>query len=106
VAPILDSLCNGLKRRILFVDNETNEFGTLLGILRRAKQLSQEEVAFECRLSRKTLSNLERNEHFPNIITFGKYAKALNMLPSELLKEIEKQSNYLLLLEENTEDSE
>jgi transcriptional regulator with XRE-family HTH domain len=51
------------------MDNETIEFGTLLGKLRRAKQLSQEEVAFECRLSRKTLSNLERNEHFPNIIT-------------------------------------
>jgi transcriptional regulator with XRE-family HTH domain len=56
------------------MDNETIEFGTLLAKLRRTKQLSQEEVAFYCRLSRKTLSNLERNEHFPNIITFGKYA--------------------------------
>ncbi|WP_374934554.1 helix-turn-helix domain-containing protein [Neobacillus driksii] len=74
--------------------------------LRRVRQLSQEEVAFKCRLSRKTLSNLDRNEHFPNIITFGKYAKALNMLPSELLKEIEQQSNYLLLLEEITDDLE
>lgn len=86
--------------------NETIQFGTLLAKFRRAKQLSQEEVAFECRLSRKTLSNLERNEHFPNIITFGKYAKALNMLPSDLLKEIEKQTNYLFLLEEITDNTE
>lgn len=88
------------------MDNETIEFGTLLAKLRRGKQLSQEEVAFMCRLSRKTLSNLERNEHFPNIITFSKYAKALNMLPSELLKKIEEQSNYLLLLEKTTDDLE
>jgi transcriptional regulator with XRE-family HTH domain len=53
------------------MENETIEFGALLAKLRRAKQLSQEEVAFDCHLSRKTLSNLERNEHFPNIITFG-----------------------------------
>ncbi|MFS0777645.1 helix-turn-helix transcriptional regulator [Neobacillus sp. 3P2-tot-E-2] len=57
-------------------------------------------------MSRKTLSNLERNEHFPNIITFGKYANALNMLPSDLLKEIEKQSNFLQLLEDITDDFE
>jgi hypothetical protein len=34
------------------MDNETIEFGTLLAKLRRGKQLSQEEVAFECRLSK------------------------------------------------------
>jgi transcriptional regulator with XRE-family HTH domain len=95
-----------LKRRIPLMDNETIEIGTLLAKLRRVRQLSQEEVAFKCRLSRKTLSNLERNEHFPNILTFGKYAKALDMLPSELLKEIEQQSNYLLLLEEITDEFE
>jgi transcriptional regulator with XRE-family HTH domain len=95
-----------LKRRKPFMDNQTIEFGTLLGKLRRAKKLSQEEVAFECRLSRKTLSNLERNEHFPNIITFGKYAKALNMLPSELLRKIETHSNFLQLLDEITDELE
>jgi transcriptional regulator with XRE-family HTH domain len=95
-----------LKRRIPLMDNKTVEFGTLLGKLRKVRQLSQEEVAFKCNLSRKTLSNLERNEHFPNIITFGKYALALNMPPSELLKEIEEQSNFLQLLEDITDELE
>jgi transcriptional regulator with XRE-family HTH domain len=95
-----------LKRRIPIMDNKKIEFGTLLGQLRRAKQLSQEEVAFDCRLSRKTLSNLERNEHFPNIITFGKFAKALDMLPSELLRKMETDSNFLQLIEEITDELE
>lgn len=88
------------------MDKETIEFGTLLGKLRRSRQLSQEEVAFKCNFSRKTLSNLERTEHFPNIITFGKFAKALNMEPSELLIQIEQQTNYLLLLEVDSDDVE
>jgi transcriptional regulator with XRE-family HTH domain len=95
-----------LKRRIPIMDNKMIEFGTLLGQLRRAKQLSQEDVAFDCRLSRKTLSNLERNEHFPNIITFGKFAKALDMLPSELLRKMETDSNFLQLIEEITDELE
>ncbi|MBY0145089.1 helix-turn-helix domain-containing protein [Neobacillus niacini] len=85
-------------------DNENTEIGEVLARLRKAQNKSQDHVAFVCNISRKTMSNLERTEHFPNLLTFGKYAKALDMKPSKLLEELEENSNFLLLIDQDTND--
>jgi transcriptional regulator with XRE-family HTH domain len=76
----------------------------VLARLRKAPKNSQGHVAYVCNITRKTMSNLERTEHYPNLLTFGKYAKALDMKPSKLLEELEKNSNFLLLIDQDTND--
>jgi transcriptional regulator with XRE-family HTH domain len=102
VSHFYPSLSNGLKRRKPLKDNENTEIGVVLARLRKSQKKSQDHVAFVCNITRKTMSNIERNEHIPNLLTFGKYAKALDMKPSKLLEELEKNSNFLMLIDQDT----
>ncbi|AGK55904.1 helix-turn-helix domain-containing protein [Bacillus sp. 1NLA3E] len=81
--------------------NKTIKIGKVLEKLRKARELSQEEVAFRCGISRKSMSNLEKDRHLPNLITLINIASALDMKPHELMKEIEKDID---LLERATDD--
>jgi transcriptional regulator with XRE-family HTH domain len=92
-----------LKRRIALMD-EVIKIGEVLSKLRKARKLSQEHVAHLCDLERKTITNLETNIHLPILDTFGKYAVSLNMKPSELMKEIEENSNFLTVISKQVDD--
>jgi transcriptional regulator with XRE-family HTH domain len=92
-----------VKRRMTLAD-ETIKIGEVLKKERKAKQKSQEDLAHECRLDRRSMTNLEKDIHLPGLDTFGKYALALDMKPSELLKILEENSNYITALKKDMED--
>jgi transcriptional regulator with XRE-family HTH domain len=63
------------------------KFGETLRRLRRSRLLSQQELVERCGVSRNRISDLERGISQPSPIVFINIAKALNLLPSELLTE-------------------
>ena len=68
--------------------------GEVIVNLRRRNKWSQEELAHNSHLTRKALSNLETEESIPRLDTIFNIARALNMYPSELMLEIEKQTKF------------
>jgi transcriptional regulator with XRE-family HTH domain len=56
--------------------------------LRGERGLSQEELAFECRLHRTYISGVERGVRNPTITVVEKIAKALKVPASKLLDEV------------------
>ena len=52
-------------------------------------------MAHNSKRDRKSISNLERDADQQNLITFIQIAFALNMKPSELLKEFEERTGLL-----------
>ncbi len=56
--------------------------------LRRERGLSQEELAFECRLHRTYISGVERGVRNPTVTVVEKIAQALNVPASKLLDEV------------------
>lgn len=86
--------------------DETIKIGEVLRRVRKTRDKTQEDVAHVSRLDRKSMTNLERDVHVPGLDTFGKYALALDMKPSELLKILEENSNYLTALKNDMEEDE
>lgn len=92
-----------LKRRIALTE-EKYAIGDVLRKLRKDGKISQELVAHLCGLERKTITSLETNVHLPKLETFAKYAVAINMKPSELMKEIEENCNFLTAITKQVDD--
>ena len=61
-------------------------FATNLRRLRHAKGLSQDDLAYEARVSRSYLSQIEKGVFFASLNVLGKLATALEVEPAELLK--------------------
>ena len=53
--------------------------------LRRARKLSQEELAFEAGLHRTYISGVERGVRNPTVTVLSRIAKALKSAPEDLL---------------------
>ena len=62
------------------------KFGEKIRKLRRAKGLSQEELAFRAGIHRNYLGGVERGERNPALDNIVAIAKALSVDPSELLR--------------------
>lgn len=60
-------------------------FGERVKALRRAKGLSQEELAFRAGIHRNYLGGVERGERNPALDNIAAIAKALDVTPGELL---------------------
>lgn len=65
--------------------------GKVIQNIREKKNLSQEVVSGLADIGRTHLSAIERGERKPTLETFFRISEALNMRPSELMKEIEKE---------------
>lgn len=65
-------------------------FGIVLRELRNARDLSQEVLAFRCSRHPSYISLLERNLKNPSLDTLVAIAHGLDMLVSEMIKEIEQ----------------
>ena len=59
-------------------------FGKHVAILRRSKNLSQEELADKCGIHRTYIGALERGEKSPTLNTIEKIANALEITIKEL----------------------
>ncbi|MED1555670.1 helix-turn-helix transcriptional regulator [Bacillus paramycoides] len=66
-------------------------FGGVLQRHRLNSSMSQEELAFNSGLDRTYISLLERGKRKPTINTLFSLATALNVPPSQLIKELEEQ---------------
>lgn len=66
-------------------------FGAILQTHRLNSNMSQEELAFNSELDRTYIILLERGKRKPTIITLFSLATALNVPPSQLIKELEEQ---------------
>ena len=64
--------------------------GQAIITIRKEKNLSQEQLAFEAGISRHFMYRLENNLASPTIKTLEKLSVALNILPSAILLEAEK----------------
>lgn len=61
-------------------------FATNLRRLRNAKELSQDDLAYEAEVSRSYLSQLEKGVFYASLKIIGKLADALGAEPAEFLK--------------------
>ena len=68
---------------------EIESIGELIVMKRRALKMSQDDLAAECKITRKAMSNIETGKSLPSLPVFEKIAQALGMDGSELYKEIE-----------------
>lgn len=64
--------------------------GQAIITIRKEKNLSQEQLAFEAGISRHFMYRLENNLASPTIKTLEKLSTALNIRPSAILLEAEK----------------
>lgn len=62
--------------------------GLNMRALRAERGLSQEELAFECRLHRTYASGVERGIRNPTVTVVEKIARALKVPASKLLEEV------------------
>lgn len=61
-------------------------FATNLRRLRNAKGLSQDDLAYEAKISRSYLSQLEKGVFYASLKIVGKIASTLEVEPAELLQ--------------------
>ena len=64
-----------------------SKLGNRIRKLRKAKQLSQEALAFEADLDRTYVSSVERGERNIAVLNLAKLARALGVETSDLLEE-------------------
>ncbi len=69
-------------------DDIARIFGEVIRELRRKRGLSQEGFGFECELHRTYISLLERGKRIPSLTTIIQLATALNVLPSEIVRQV------------------
>jgi transcriptional regulator with XRE-family HTH domain len=67
-------------------------FGNRVRILRKQNGLSQEDLADLCNLHRTYIGGIERGERNVGLMNILHLAKALGVLPSELLRDFDKQT--------------
>ena len=76
-------------------EKQTINIGEILKELRKERQISQEELAYQSNLDRTYISMLERNIKQPTITTIFALAHALNVKPSTLIRIVEEKfPNY------------
>ena len=59
------------------------EFGDRLRVLRRERQLSQEDLALKCGLDRTYIGGVERGERNISLLNIHKIASALGVSPKD-----------------------
>ena len=64
------------------------EFAENLRRCRKNRGLSQQRLAFDCRLHRTEISLLERGDRNPRLTTIVRLAHALGVAPAELLDDV------------------
>jgi transcriptional regulator with XRE-family HTH domain len=64
------------------------QFAANLRRCRRNKGLSQQRLAFICKLHRTEISLLERGDRNPRLSTIIRLARALDVPPAELLEDV------------------
>ena len=67
-------------------------FAANLRRLRNAKELSQDDLAYEAEISRSYLSQLEKGSFQASLKIIGKLAEAMRVEPTEFLKPLGRKN--------------
>jgi transcriptional regulator with XRE-family HTH domain len=73
---------------VRYTDDEKiflQQIGSRIRDIRIQANLSQEKLAFACELDRTYIGSVERGERNISVLNLKKIAKALNVIPSDLL---------------------
>jgi transcriptional regulator with XRE-family HTH domain len=76
-----------MPARIVAVE-PLEQFAANLRRCRKNRGLSQQRLAFDCRLHRTEISLLERGDRNPRLTTIVRLARALGVAPAELLEDV------------------
>jgi transcriptional regulator with XRE-family HTH domain len=76
-----------MAARIVAVE-PLEQFPENLRRCRKNRGLSQQRLAFDCRLHRTEISLLERGDRNPRLTTIVRLARALGVPPAELLEDV------------------
>jgi transcriptional regulator with XRE-family HTH domain len=76
-----------MDARIVAVE-PLEQFAANLRRWRKNRGLSQQRLAFDCRLHRTEISLLERGDRNPRLTTIVRLARALGVAPAELLEDV------------------
>jgi transcriptional regulator with XRE-family HTH domain len=76
-----------MDARIVAVE-PLEQFAANLRRCRKNRGLSQQRLAFDCRLHRTEISLLERGDRNPRLTTIVRLARALGVAPGELLEDV------------------
>ncbi|WHY86047.1 helix-turn-helix transcriptional regulator [Neobacillus novalis] len=88
-------------------NHKISTVGMLIEQKRRTKNLMQDELAFNCNISRKAISNIETDKNLPSLPLLVKIARELDIEGYELLKEIEERGlleDYLRKYDNNNDN--
>ncbi|WP_301527710.1 helix-turn-helix domain-containing protein [Corynebacterium variabile] len=66
--------------------------GAVIRVLRRQKGMTQQQLADAVEVSKRSVVRVEKGEQSITMDTFGRYADALGMRPSDLLRQSEAWS--------------
>ena len=75
--------------------NQAEIIGTVIARVRSEKGLSQEVLSSFADIARTHLTMIENGQRQPTLDTYFKICSALNMKPSELMKQIESALHSL-----------
>ena len=67
-------------------------FAANLRRLRHSKGMSQDDLAYEAKMSRSYLSQLEKGKFFVSIKIIGRLSKVLDAEPHEFLQAVKRKS--------------
>jgi len=67
------------------IDHQLQEFGKKVKEFRRARGLTQLDLAESSELDRKTISRIENHQYSPSLITIFSIASALEIEPKDLM---------------------
>ena len=77
------------------MQNVSGLLGNVIQRLRRAEGISQEKLAELAGVHRTYVSQLERGLKSPTLVVFLKISKALNVPPSQIMRQIETEIENL-----------
>jgi transcriptional regulator with XRE-family HTH domain len=69
-------------------------FGQAFRAFRESKRISQERVSFEAGCDRTTISLIERGLVSPKLETIARMCAAINVLPSVVMRQMERSPLY------------
>lgn len=70
--------------------NINNALPQVIKKYRKLSSMSQEELSLKCNLDRSFISLIERGKRMPTLHTIFLISQALNVKPSQLIKEVEQ----------------
>lgn len=82
------------KKYVQFPFRPEKAFGQVFSSMRKAKGISQEQVALEAGCDRTTVSLIERGLVSPKLNTIVKMCRIIDVRPSELLRRMEQSRLY------------